>query len=161
MENAGAPRRETPLPLAPARLPVQTAHSLNARGWLRVGCVFVIASQFLFVCACGAFVALANNLLLRAWGPLDQVAAIVQVQPEVVRALGQPIRLGSPTSSNFQSKNGRTTVKFDAPVIGTAANGKVHVEGRWLDDGWDLEVWITYPTVAGEQRVLIQRRGVY
>jgi hypothetical protein len=133
---------------------------MNAAGFLRAGCAFVIVSQLLFVCVCGSFVALANNLLLRTWGPLDQVTAIVQQQPAVVRALGQPVRLGAPSSSSFQSKNGTTTVKFDAPVIGAAANGKVHVEGRWLEDGWDLEIWVTYPGDEGEQQISIQRQGV-
>ena len=149
-----------PSTAAPAHPLFKTARSLSARSWLRAGCVLVVVSQLFFVCVCGGFVALANTLVLKTWGPLDQVAALVQQQPQVARALGEPITLGAPTSSSFQSKNGTTTVKFDAPVIGAAAKGKVHVEGRWLEDGWDLDVWITYPTATGEQQVLIQRQGV-
>ena len=147
-------------PLTPTRPLFKAPRPIGAPGLLRAGCLFVIVSQILFVCVCGSFVALANNVLLRVWGPLDQVAIIVQAQPEVVRALGQSIRLGSPNSSNFQSKNGSTTVKFNAPLIGATASGKVQVEGRWQEDGWNLDIWVTYPDDEGERQIFIQRRGI-
>jgi hypothetical protein len=133
---------------------------MNASKWLRTGCALVILSQFLFVCVCGSFVALASNLIMKTWGPLDQVAALVQAQPQVAQALGQPVKLGAPTSSSIQAKNGVTTAKFDAPLIGARANGKVHAEGRWLENGWDLDVWITYPIDGGERQILVERQGV-
>jgi hypothetical protein len=156
------PETATPasVPLASARPLFKAPRPMSDTGFLRVGCAFVIVALILFVCACGAFVTLGNSVLLRVWGPLDQVATTVQQQPEVARALGQPIRLGSPSSSSFQSKNGNTTVKFDVPVIGASATGKAHVEGRWLEDGWNLKIWITYPSDEGEQQILIQRQGV-
>lgn len=161
VQNATA----TPLPVispraAPTPLPFKVARPLNASKWLRTGCALVVLSQFLFVCVCGSFVALASNLIMKTWGPLDQVAAIVQAQPQVVQALGQPVKLGALSSSSFQSKNGATTARFDAPVIGAKASGKVHAEGRWLEDGWDLDVWITYPVDGVERQILVERRGV-
>ena len=158
------PPQATNLPRAsappPTPLPFKVARPLNASKWLRTGCALVVLSQFLFVCVCGSFVALASNLIMKTWGPLDQVAAIVQEQPQVVQALGQPVKLGALSSSSFQSKNGATTARFDAPVIGAQASGKVHAEGRWLDDGWDLNVWITYPVDGVERQILVERRGV-
>jgi len=149
-----------PVPAVPLRPLFDMTRRKPLPRLLQVGCLFVIVSQILFVCVCGSFVALANNVLLRVWGPLDQVAIIVQAQPEVVRALGQSIRLGSPNSSNFQSKNGSTTVKFNAPLIGATASGKVQVEGRWQEDGWNLDIWVTYPDDEGERQIFIQRRGI-
>jgi hypothetical protein len=163
VQNAPAtPSREAAPPTAslPRAVPFKVARPLNASKWLRTGCALVILSQFLFVCVCGSFVALASNLIMKAWGPLDQVAAIVQAQPQVVQALGQPVKLGALSASSFQSKNGATTARFDAPVIGAQASGKVHAEGRWLDDGWDLAVWITYPVDGVERQILVERRGV-
>lgn len=161
VQNATAAPPPASIPRASTSpLPFRLAHPLNVRHLLRTGCALVIVSQVLFVCVCGSFVALASNLIMKTWGPLDQVAAIVQAQPQVVQALGQPIKLGALSSSSFQSKNGATTARFDAPLIGTKASGKVHVEGRWLEDGWDLDVWITYPVDGVERQILIERRGV-
>jgi hypothetical protein len=161
-ETAPPSRAATPptsLPRA-VSVPFKVARPMNPGKWLRTGCALVLLSQFLFVCVCGSFVALASNLIMKTWGPLDQVAAIVQEQPQVAQALGQPVKLGALTSSSIQSKNGVTTAKFDAPVIGAQASGKVHVEGRWLEDGWDLDVWITYAVDGVERQIVVERRGV-
>jgi hypothetical protein len=127
-------------------------------GMLPMGCLLVIVSQVLFVCICGTFVALASNVLMRTWGPIDQVTTLVNQQPEVVRALGQPIKLGALTDSSFQSKNGITTIKFNAPLQGAIDSGKVHVEGRRADSVWSLDIRVTYPQDGVERQVFIQRR---
>jgi hypothetical protein len=124
---------------------------------LQWGCLFVIVSQVLFVCVCGVFMTAVNAVLLQTWGPLNEVTAIVNQQPVVVRALGQPIRVGLQTNSSFKSDSSGTSVKFSAPLFGSRENGKVQVEGRWLKGGWDLDIWVTYPEEDGEQQLFIQQ----
>ena len=126
---------------------------------LRWGCVFVIVLQVLFVCVCGGFMTAANSVLLRTWGPLNEVATIVNQQPAVVRALGQPITLGLQTDSSFKSDSSGTSVKFSAPLFGSREKGKVRVEGRWLQGGWDLDIWVTYPEEDGTQEIFIQQHA--
>jgi hypothetical protein len=75
-----------------------------------------------------------------------------------VRALGTPIKLGAATESSFQSGEGTARVEFSAPLLGRIDNGSVYVEGRWIDEGWDLEVWVTYLQDGAEQRMSIQRQ---
>ena len=124
---------------------------------LQWGCLLVIVSQVLFVCVCGVFMTAANSVLLRTWGPLNEVATIVNQQPAVVRALGQPITLGLQTDSSFKSDSSGTTVKFSAPLFGSRVKGKLRVEGRWLQGGWDLDIWVTYPEEDGTQEIFIQQ----
>ena len=164
-------RDEPPMPAsepAPTPQPISFTRLFPSFGWprrkgvpqlLQWGCVFVIVSQVLFVCVCGGFMTAANSVLLRTWGPLNEVAAIVNQQSAVVRALGQPITLGLQTDSSFKSDSNGTTVKFSAPLFGSREKGNVRVEGRWLQGGWDLDIWVTYPEEDGTQEVFIQQHA--
>jgi hypothetical protein len=161
--RTGARERPTAAPEpAPAPRPVPPLGLPRRMGVARLlqwGCLFAIVSQVLFVCVCGVFMTAANSVLLRTWGPLNEVTAIVNQQPAVVRALGQPITVGLQTDSRFKSDSRGTTVKFNAPLFGSRKNGKVRVEGRWLQGGWDLDIWVTYPEEDGEQEIFIQQHA--
>jgi hypothetical protein len=162
-----APPPAQPAP-APVPQPIPLARPLFAFGLsrrrglplvLQWGCLFLIVSQVLFVCVCGVFMTAANSVLLRTWGPLNEVTAIVNQQSAVVRALGQPITVGLQTDSSFESNGSGTTVKFSAPLLGPRARGKVRVAGRWLTGGWDLDIWVTYPEEGGEREIYIQQHA--
>jgi hypothetical protein len=146
------------MPATPVRSASVPARPKSVSRLLKWGCLFVVLSQVLFVCVCGVFVALATNVMLQTGGPVEQVTTIVNQEPEVVRALGQPIKLGFPTSTNIQSSKQGTTVKFKAPLTGPKGKGQVRVEGRQTGDLWDLNVWVTYLEDGVEQQVFIQRQ---
>lgn len=142
-------------PVRPASAPVQSRSLARLLKW---GCLFVVLSQVLFVCVCGVFVALATNVMLQIGGPVEQVTTIVNQEPEVVRALGQPIKLGFPTNTNIQSGKQGTMVTFSAPLTGSKGKGHVQAEGRQTGGVWDLDIWVTYLEDGVEQEVFIQRQ---
>ncbi|CAG0933117.1 hypothetical protein TFLX_02919 [Thermoflexales bacterium] len=162
--GALADLREEPASPTQSATPVRPmfvpARRKGLSGLLKWGCLFAVVSQILFVCVCGVFVALATQVLLQIGGPVEQVTAIVNQEPEVVRALGQPLKLGIPTNSNFQSNKQGASVKFSAPLSGSKGNGRVRVEGRQTSGKWDLDIWVTYADDNVERQVFIQRRAV-
>jgi hypothetical protein len=157
-EEAAVSSASQVVPATPARSSLNPPQRKGLSRLLTGGCLFVIVSQVVFVCVCGGFMALATNVLLQVEGPWEQVTTIVNQQPEVVHALGQPIKLGIPTNSNYQSNKQGTTIKFSAPLTGTKGKGSVRVEGRQTGGVWDLDVWMTYLKDGVAQQVFVQRQ---
>ncbi len=155
LSKESAPPVVPATPVRPTSVPPQRKGLSRLLTW---GCLIVIVSQVVFVCVCGGFMALATNVLLQIGGPVKQVTTIVNQQQEVVRALGQPIKLGIPTNNNFQSDKQGASVKFSAPLTGTKGKGSVRVEGRQTGGVWDLDIWVTYLEDGVEQQVFIQQQ---
>ncbi len=101
----------------------------------------------LFGCGCGAIIAvlvlafIAGILALifgvmRSSEPFQQAVAEVQHNPQAVRALGEPIKIGWFLSGSISDSGDTGEVKLSIPVSGSVDKGTLYVEAYKSEGVW-------------------------
>ncbi len=109
---------------------------------LRVGGAFGFGG-----CGCGAIIAvlvlafIAGILalifgIMRSSEPFQQAMAEVQHNPQAVRALGEPIKIGWFLSGSISTSGDSGEAELSIPVSGSVDKGTLYVEAYKSEDVW-------------------------
>jgi len=109
---------------------------------LRVGGAFGFGG-----CGCGAIIAvlvlafIAGILalifgIMRSSEPFQQAVAEVQHNPQAVRALGEPIKIGWFLSGSISTSGDSGEAELSIPVSGSVDKGTLYVEAYKSEDVW-------------------------
>jgi ribosomal protein L7/L12 len=143
--------------------PVQTASGTVYRSPQKtstLGCLFGCLPTLFFIGACAALVMLSSHVMFRAFGPLDQAMQIVNSDPAVVRAFGQPITPGIFVTGEMSSGGTASSADMSVPIYGPKRSGELSVSGSWRRGVWDLSLWVTYVDEDGEEQTIAITRKV-
>lgn len=118
-----------------------------------VGCAAGCLPMLFFMVLCAGFVMLTSQIAFRVWGPLDQSLSLVNSDPAIVSAFGQPLKLGPFITGSINSSGASSRARFEVPIYGPKRSGTLSVSGSWRSGVWDLTVWVTFE-VSGEEQTL-------
>jgi hypothetical protein len=142
--------------------PVQVTSSTAVRSPRQktstLGCLFGCLPTLVFIGLCAGFIMLSSQVMFRAFGPLDQALQIINSDPAVVKAFGEPISLGAFLTGEINSSGSSSSAGFSAPLYGPKRSGELNVSGEWRRGVWDLSVWVIYDEDGEEQTIYITRK---
>jgi ribosomal protein L7/L12 len=120
----------------------------SPRGFL--GCL----PMLLLIGLCAGFIMLTSQVAFRAWGPLDQVLKVLNSNPQVTQAFGQPLTIGPFITGEISSGGSSSSADFDVPLYGPKQSGELNVSGSWRKGVWDLTIWVSYTSGDGEEQTI-------
>jgi hypothetical protein len=123
-----------------------------------LGCLFGCLPILLFIGLCAGFIMLSSQVMFRAFGPLGQALQIINTDPAVVRALGEPVAPGAFITGSIGSSGSSSSARFSVPIFGSRRSGELRVSGNWRNRIWDLNIWVVYDDAGEEQTIYITQK---
>jgi len=115
-----------------------------------LGCLPIL----LFIGLCAGLIMLSSQIAFRAWGPLDQVMKILNNDPQVRAAFGQPLSVGSFIAGNISGGDTSSLTHFGVPLYGPKHSGTLQVSGSWRRGVWDISINVLYDGEDGEEQTI-------
>ncbi len=115
-----------------------------------LGCLPIL----LFVGLCAGLIMFTSQIAFRAWGPLDQVMQILNNDPQVTQAFGQPLNVGPFITGSISGGDTSSSAHFSVPLYGPQRSGTLQVSGSWRRGVWDISISVLYAGEDGEEQTI-------
>ncbi len=132
-----------PAPSSPAPYTPQPK-SWFSRNWKWFIPVVVLVPVLLLVLFIGGILSLVFGMV-KSSEPYKHGVAVVISDPQAVRALGAPVKVGRLVSGNINTSNDSGDADLSIPVSGSAHSGKLYVIAKKSAGVWHyekLQLWI-------------------
>lgn len=123
-----------------------------------LGCLLGCLPTLLFIGLCAGFVTLSSQVMFRTFGPLEQVLQIINSDPKVVQAFGQPITTGAFVTGKISGGDTSSIAHFSVPIYGPQRSGELNASGSWRKGVWDLSINVSYDEDGEEQTIYLTRK---
>jgi len=147
-----------PLPNPSGQLATSTTYQPARQSTSTLGCLFGCLPSLFFIGLCAGFIMLSSHVMFRAFGPLDQALTIINSDPRVVQAFGEPITPGIFVTGEMESSGSSSSAQLSVPIYGPRRGGELNVSGDWRRGVWDLDMWVVYDDDGEEQTIYITRQ---
>jgi ribosomal protein L7/L12 len=142
----------------PARVPGSPVDGPPRRRASRLGCWLGCLPMLLFIGVCAGFIMLSSQVMFRAFGPLDQAVHIINSDPAVVQAFGNPITPGLFVTGRISGGDTSSSARFSVPIYGPRRSGDLQVSGSWRKGIWDLSIFVIYDEDGEEQTFHLEQK---
>ena len=105
------------------------------------GCLIVVVVVFAFLAAIGFFI----MTMMKSNDPYQHVLEEARKNPEVVAALGEPIKDGWLVSGHVETSGGAGNAQLSGSLSGPKGSAKMYVEARKIAGRWNYDVLVVQP----------------